>query len=90
MRRIKVEEREIGTDLEEIEPLKVTVYKFEGYPGYGFNIWATKKRMEKQIIDMLYENDIIDYWPFELELQDPRRIKLFKTIRKFLNFILTK
>jgi hypothetical protein len=45
--------------------------------------------MEKKIIDMLYENDIIDYWPFELELQDSKRVKIFKTIRKFLNFILS-
>jgi hypothetical protein len=89
LRRIKVEEREIGVDLEEIEPLKVKDYTFEGYPGYGFNTWATKKLMEKKIIDMLYENDIIDYWPFELELQDSKRVKIFKKIRKFLNFILS-
>lgn len=90
MRRVKVEERELPNWDDVITPFKIKEYKFEGYPGYGFSTYTNKKGMEKKIIDMLYENDIIDYWPFELELQDPQRIKLFKTVRKFLNFILTK
>jgi hypothetical protein len=38
---------------------------------------------------MLIEGDVIDFWPYELDERDPRRIKIVKTVRKFINFILT-
>ena len=90
LRRHKIEERELGDDWEDIEPIKVTEYTFEGYPGYGFNSFASKKEMEKKIIDMLYENDILDNWTYDLDQQDTKRVKTIKTIRKFLDFILPK
>lgn len=90
LRRHKVEERKFGNDEFYDSLLEVTEYRFEGLPGYGFNSFASKKEMEKKIIDMLYENDIIDYWPYDLDQQDPKRVKTIKTIRKFLDFILVK
>jgi hypothetical protein len=39
---------------------------------------------------MLYENDILDNWIYDLDQQDPKRVKTIKTIRKFLDFILVK
>ena len=45
--------------------------------------------MERNIIEMLYENDIIDNI-FELEESNPERVKIIKTIRAFLNFIMPK
>jgi hypothetical protein len=39
---------------------------------------------------MLYENDIIDYWLYDLDQQDPKRVKTIKTVRTFLNFIMPK
>jgi hypothetical protein len=38
---------------------------------------------------MLVESDMIDFWPYDLDERDPRRVKLTKTVRKFINFILT-
>ena len=46
MRRLKVSERELGSNLGDYEPLKITEYKFEGFPGYGFTDYVPKKRME--------------------------------------------
>jgi hypothetical protein len=45
--------------------------------------------MEINIIQMLWENDIIDFDPYDLEEQDPKRVKIIKTVRKFLNFMLS-
>ena len=37
---------------------------------------------------MLYEIDVVDFWIYDLEPSDPKRVKLIKTVRQFLNFIL--
>jgi hypothetical protein len=88
MRRIKIIERELGSNnWEDTEPLKVKEYRFEGFPGYGFTGYMSKKDMEKSIIIMLYENDVTDYI-YDMNENDPERKKIIKTIRKFLNFIL--
>ena len=87
IRRIKVEELDLGTDWFDQKPLKVTEYRFEGLPGYGFNSYDSKKIIEGKIIEMLYENDITDYI-YEMDVHDPERKKIIKTIRKFLNFVL--
>ena len=88
LRRLKKEERKIG-DFDD-NPLIVTEYRFEGIPGYGFNSFASKKDMEKNLINMLYENDILENHPYDLDERDPKRVKLIKTIRKFLDFALNK
>jgi hypothetical protein len=89
MRRIKKENRKLDNEFYD-NPLEVTNYTFEGLPGYGFtNLVSSKKDIQNRIFDMLYENDIIDYWPYDLNERDPQRVKLTKTIRKFINFILT-
>ena len=90
LRRHKIEEKKVGEDLDDVPPLIVTEYSFEGIPGYGFNSWASKKDMERKIISMLYENDIVENHPYDLDEQDPIRVKTIKTIRKFLDFILVK
>jgi hypothetical protein len=90
LRRSKVEERKIDGGWSDVEPLIVTEYTFEGLPGYGFNSFASKKEIEKKIIEMLYENDVLDNWSYDLDQQDPKRVKTIKTIRKFLDFILVK
>ena len=87
MRRLKISEREFGRDWVDMEPLKVKEYRFEGFPGYGFTGYMSKKDMEKSIITMLYENDITDY-VYDMDEQNPERVKIVKTIRKFLNFML--
>jgi len=88
MRRLKVSERELGGNWGDIEPLKVKEYRFEGFPGFGFTGYMSKKDMEKSIITMLYENDITDY-VYDMDEQNPERVKIVKTIRKFLNFMLS-
>jgi hypothetical protein len=88
LRRIKIREKKLGGDFGNIEPLTAIEYTFEGYPGWGFNNFKSKKDIENSIVDMLWENDIIDFDPYSLEEQDPKRVKIIKTIRKFLNFIL--
>jgi len=90
LRRVKIKERNLGGDFDdEFGPLIVIEYDFEGLAGYGFNSFRTKKEMEKSIIDMFWENDVIDFYPYALDERDPKRVKIIKTIRKFLNFILS-
>jgi len=88
IRRLKVNEREFGGNWGDMEPLKVKEYRFEGFPGYGFTGYMSKKDMEKSIITMLYENDIKDYI-YDMDERNPERVKIVKTIRKFLNFMLS-
>jgi hypothetical protein len=44
--------------------------------------------METKIIEMLCENDIINCI-YDMDEQNPERVKIVKTIRKFLNFMLS-
>jgi GTP-binding protein EngB required for normal cell division len=87
LRRAKIEDKKIGED---DSPINFKAVSFEGLPGYGFNSFRTKKEMEKSIIDMLYENDNIDFWPYDLDERDQRRIKVIKTIRNFIDFVILK
>jgi hypothetical protein len=87
LRRIKIEEKDLGTDWFDNRRILVNEYRFDGLPGYGFNSYDSKKTMESKIIEMLYENDITDYI-YDMVEQNPERQKIIKTIRKFLNFIL--
>ena len=87
LRRFKKEERKLG-DFDD-NPLIVTEYRFEGLPGYGFNSWTTKKEMEKSIINMLYENNMLENHPYDLDEKDPERVILVKTIRRFLSYVLS-
>jgi|LakMenEpi03Aug12_release.lakeMendotaPanAssembly.Ray.scaffolds.fasta_scaffold2357878_1 hypothetical protein len=97
MRRIKKEIRNIhqgfGTnyEFEDFEPLNVTEYTFEEFPSYGFNTFNNKKQMEYKIVEMLVEEtDLVGDWFFGPEnVNNPERQKFMRTIRKFLNFILT-
>ncbi len=91
MRRIKVEEKKLNwSNFEtEEEPLKVIEYTFEGFPGYGFNSYRTKKEMMNIILSLLVEEtDLIGDDFFELPDQHPKKQKIIKTIRKFLNNVL--
>jgi hypothetical protein len=94
VRRIKVEEKDLGTDWFDQKPLRVTEYRFEGFPGYGFNSFSSKKDMEYKIVEMLIEDENTDFvgdWFYGLQnVNNPERQKFIKTIRKFLNFVLTK
>jgi len=84
MRRIKITKRDLGNFG---DPMIVTLYSFEGYPGYGFTSYESKKNMEKKIIEFLYEHDITDYL-YDMDERDTKRIVIIKTIRHFLNHIL--
>lgn len=86
-RRIRVETKKLGEDFGDLDPLIVIQYTFEGYPQWGFNSFQNKKEMETKIIEMLYENDIIDYI-YDMDERNPERMKIVKTVRNFLNFIL--
>jgi hypothetical protein len=96
LRRVKKETRNIhqgfGTnyEFEDFEPLNVTEYTFEGFPGHGFNSFNNKKQIERKIIEMLVEEtDMVGDWFFGPEnVNNPERQKFIKTIRKFLNLIL--
>jgi hypothetical protein len=88
IRRLHVNERELGGNWGDFTPLKVKEYSFEGYPTYGFNGYDSKKTMERKIIEMLYENDIIEYL-YDMDERDPKRVKIIKTIRKFIKFMLS-
>ena len=92
IRRVRIEEKNLGTDWFDQKPLKVTEYRFEGFPGYGFNSFSSKKDMEYKIVEMLVEGtDMVGDWFFgPNNVNNPERQKFMKTVRNFLNFILTK
>jgi hypothetical protein len=91
VRRIKVEEKDLGTDWFDKKPLRVTEYRFEGFPGYGFNSFSSKKDMERKIFEMLVEETefVGDWFYGSQNVNNPERQKFMKTIRKFLNFVLS-
>jgi hypothetical protein len=89
LRRIKIQEKKFPSYFGDIEPFIVIEYTFDGYPGWGFNSFKSKKDIEKSIVDMIWENDVIDFYPYDLDERDPKRVKIIKTVRKFLNFILS-
>jgi len=87
IRRITVIERILGFD---DNPIKVIEYRFDGFPEHGFHSFVNKKIMERKIIELLWEADMIG---FDIYDQPTNKLsleaqKIKKTIRKFLNFIL--
>jgi hypothetical protein len=88
LRRIRINERNIGGYTDDDNPIKVKEYSFEDLPGYGFNTFHTKREMERFIVDMLWEEGIINIYPYSKNEQDPERVKIIKTIRHFLNHTL--
>ena len=90
MRRIKIEERNLGGNWGDIEPLKVTEYTFEGFPGHGFTSYQARPYWTRQILDLLEEAGIIpENWSGLLDEKDPERQKIIRTVRKFIKTILT-
>lgn len=91
MRRIKVEERKIGGNWGDIEPLTTTEYTFEGFPGYGFTSYQARPYWTKQILELLEEAEIIpENWHGNPRVKESERQKIIKTVRKFIKNILTK
>lgn len=91
LRRVKIEEKDLGTDWFDNRRILVNEYRFDGFPGYGFNSFDNKPTMEYKIIEMLVENtDYVGDWYFNNTQNgnNPERQKFIKTIRKFLNLIL--
>jgi hypothetical protein len=91
MRRIKVEERKLGGDFGDFEPLTTIEYTFEGFPGHGFNSYQNRSYWERRVIELLEEAEIIPQdWVGDLKKENPERQKIIKTVRKFIKTILTK
>jgi len=89
MRRINVEKRKIG-DFGDLKPLEVTEYTFDGFPGYGFNSYQGRPYWTKQILELLEEAEIIpENWPGDLKKESQERQKIIRTVRKFIQTILT-
>ena len=87
IRRIKVEKRKLG-DYTDFEPLQVTEYTFDGFPGYGFNSYQARSYWTRQIIELLEEAGIIpENWSGDLGGKDPERQKIIRTVRKFIKKI---
>jgi len=91
LRRVKIEKRDSDSLWFYEKPLEVTEYTFVGFPGFGFNTFNNKKQMERKIIEMLVEEtDMVGDWFFGPEnVNNPERQKFMKTVRNFLNFILS-
>jgi UTP-glucose-1-phosphate uridylyltransferase len=86
LRRVNVNEKQIGS---EEDPIKFIEVRFTDFSGYGFTNFMSKKDMERSIFTMLYENDVVEDID-EMDERNPERVKIVKTIRQFLNFILPK
>jgi hypothetical protein len=46
--------------------------------------------MEKKVIDMLTDKEVIDLGEYNPNILDANRQKMVKTVRNFLNFIIPK
>jgi GTP-binding protein EngB required for normal cell division len=89
LRRIRINERNIGGYTDDDNPIKVKEYSFEDLPGYGFTSYNSKKDIETKILNMMWENDIIKTHPYyDLNKRDQERVRIIKTIRHFLNHTL--
>jgi UTP-glucose-1-phosphate uridylyltransferase len=86
LRRVNVNEKQIGS---EEDPIKFIEVRFTDFSGYGFTNFMSKKDMERSIFTMLYENDVVEDID-EMDERNLERVKIVKTIRQFLNFILPK
>jgi UTP-glucose-1-phosphate uridylyltransferase len=86
LRRVNVNEKQIGS---EEDPIKFIEVRFTDFSGYGFTNFMSKKDMERSIFTMLYENDVVEDID-EMDERNPERVRIVKTIRQFLNFILPK
>jgi hypothetical protein len=90
MRRINIEKRKLGGDFGDFEPLTTIEYTFNGFPGYGFNSYQARSYWTRQILELLEEAEIIpENWSGDLGEKDPERQKIIKTVRKFIQTILT-
>ena len=91
MRRIKVEERKLGGDFGDFEPLTTIEYTFNGFPGYGFNSYQARSYWTRQILELLEEAEIIpENWHGDPRVKNSERQKIIKTVREFIKIILTK
>ena len=57
LRRVNVNEKQIGS---EEDPIKFIEVRFTDFSGYGFTNFMSKKDMERSIFTMLYENDVVE------------------------------
>ena len=89
LRRGSVTNKQIGDDDDDF-PIKFSEVRFEGLPGFGFTTFNNRKQMERNIIEMLEEKEVINLGEYNPNVLDTDRQKIIKTIRYFLNFILPK
>ena len=87
LRRVSVNDKQIGGDE---YPINFKEVRFESLPGFGFTTFISRKDMEKSIIEMLEEKEVINLGEYNPNVLDTDRQKIIKTIRYFLNFILPK
>lgn len=88
MRRVKIEEIDLGTDWFDQKQLKMISYKFEGFPDSSFNSFLSKQQATQKILTLLIDNGLIDdSIIFRGNSLDPKHQKIIRTIRKFLEHI---
>jgi len=88
IRRVRIEIRNLGTDWYDDKKLEVTEYKFEGFPGYGFNSFLSKKEATYKILKFLVEIGLIgDDIFLRGQSLDTNHQKIMRTIKKFLDYI---
>jgi hypothetical protein len=91
MRRINVEKRKLGGDFGDFEPLNVTEYTFNGFPGHGFTSYQSRSYWEKVVIELLEVAEIIpEDWVGDLKVENPERQKIIRTVRKFIKNVVIK
>lgn len=84
-RRVRIDEKQLGDDE---HPLIVTYVVFKvGDDYYMLNSFMSKKEQVRKILEMLYENDVIDLGEYNPNILDTNRQKVVKTIRYFINGI---
>ena len=85
LRRANVEEKEFGFDGKPIR-MKTISFRFED-DVYTITAWQSKKDNIKKIMNMLWENNIVDLDNLTTSSLDTERQKIVQTIKHFIKII---
>ena len=85
LRRYVIKDLNLGK--EEGFKLDSRLMSFEGLPDYTISSISAKKDRIYTIFNMLYDNNIIDQTEEDVDVYDPYRQKIIRTIKEFLKYV---
>ena len=87
-RHANIDEKTIGDD-DWSFTVKSVSFNIDG-DWYSITSFMSKKEMTNKIINMLDENNVIDFGEYQINVKDLDRQKMVKTVRYFIDSIFSK